>query len=74
MGDASESATSANPQVCPLCETPVAPDALQCPECGLYQQLGRDRPNPFRANALWTLIGSVAAVYILVLLLVLAAR
>jgi hypothetical protein len=36
----------------------------------LHQQLGPDRPNPFRQRALWVLLGVMAVVYVVVLLLV----
>ncbi len=58
------------PRACVLCDTLLAPDELRCPSCGLYQQLGPDRPNPFRQGALWLLLGVLAAVYLVVLLVV----
>jgi hypothetical protein len=57
-----------------LCERQLDPNEARCPNCGLYQQVGADRPNPFTQSALWVLIGSIAALYIVVLLIVLAAR
>ena len=39
------------PRECVLCETPLRPEQLRCPECGLHQDLGPGRPNPFRQRA-----------------------
>jgi hypothetical protein len=43
---------------------------MRCPSCGLYQELGAERPNPFRQKALWVLIGVLIAVYAVVLFVV----
>ena len=58
------------PRECVLCDTPLNPNQLRCPSCGLYQELGPDRPNPFRQRALWLLVGVLIAVYIVVLVVV----
>jgi hypothetical protein len=58
------------PRECPLCDTLLTPNQMRCPSCGLYQELGPDRPNPFRQRALWFLIGVLAAVYAVVLFIV----
>ncbi|HEY3834448.1 MAG TPA: hypothetical protein VGO03_19300 [Acidimicrobiia bacterium] len=58
------------PRECPLCDTLLTPNQMRCPACGLYQELGPERPNPFRQHALWYLIGVLAAVYAAVLIVV----
>ena len=58
------------PRACVLCDTPLDPNHVRCPVCGLYQELGPERPNPFRERALWLLIGVLAAVYLVVLVIV----
>jgi predicted nucleic acid-binding Zn ribbon protein len=58
------------PRECPLCDTALSPNQLRCPSCGLYQELGPERPNPFRQGALWLLIGVLVAVYVAVLIIV----
>ena len=58
------------PAQCLLCDEPLAPGALRCSACGLHQQLGPDRPNPFRERAMWVLLGVMAVVYLVVLLVV----
>ena len=62
--------TPGNPTLCLLCDAPLAAGELRCSSCGLHQQLGPDRPNPFRQRALWVLLGVMAVVYVVVLLLV----
>lgn len=51
--------------VCTLCGAMLPPDALQrCPACGLYQELGPTRANPFQGGpALATLIGGLLVIY-----------
>ncbi len=58
------------PRACALCDTALEPSQLRCPSCGLHQELGPERPNPFRQRALWLLIGVLATLYITVLLVV----
>src|SRR4051812_12324537 len=58
------------PRECVLCDTELSPNEHRCPSCGLYQELGADRPNPFRQRALWLLIGALVAVYAVVLMIV----
>ncbi len=62
------------PAVCELCGTPLGPSDVRCPECGLYQQVGPERPDPFAGRAMWWLIGVLAVLWVVVLLVVLAAR
>ena len=62
------------PVACQLCGVPLGPSDLRCPECGLYQQLGPDRPNPFVGRAVWLLAAALVALWVVVLLVVLAAR
>ena len=58
---------------CAVCGTQVAPDAVRCPSCGLSlpsatggRVLGR--------RGLWLIAAVLAAVYVVVLLIVNAAR
>ncbi len=53
-----------------LCATTLTPNQMRCPNCGLYQELGPERPNPFRQCAMWLLIGVLAALYVVVLIVV----
>jgi hypothetical protein len=62
------------PVACALCSTPLRRDDRRCPECGLYQELGPDRPDPFTGSGMWWVIGVLAALWVVVLLAVLAAR
>lgn len=62
------------PAACPICATPLDPNQQRCPECGLYQQLGPERPDPFRGRGLTTVIGVLVALWVVVLLVVLAVR
>ena len=62
------------PDACPLCGHYVARDETRCGSCG-YHLAGVDgRPGPFDRRALvWTVVG-FAIVYVIVALVVLAAR
>jgi hypothetical protein len=57
-----------------LCGVALGPSQLRCPDCGLHQQLGPSRPDPFVGGALGWLIGVLVVLWIAVLLVVLAAR
>jgi hypothetical protein len=57
-----------------LCGTALAPDAARCGTCGLHQQLGAAKPNPFGRKSLWALAGLLLAVYVIALLIVAVAR
>jgi uncharacterized protein (DUF983 family) len=60
--------------VCPLCGRGVTRDATRCGSCGYHLAGVGGRPGPFDRTALvWTVIG-FAIVYVVVALVVLAAR
>jgi hypothetical protein len=59
---------------CPLCGLAVAPDAVKCAACG-YHLAGIDgRPGPLTRPGLWWTAAGLAIVYVITLLIVLAAR
>jgi hypothetical protein len=59
---------------CPLCGLAVTADASRCAACG-YHLAGIDgRPGPLTRSALWWTIAALALVYVLTLIIVLAAR
>jgi hypothetical protein len=60
--------------VCPLCGTPVAPDAIRCGECGLHLSGIAGRPAPLDRRALWLSAAALLGVYVLTLLIVALAR
>ena len=57
---------------CSLCGNAVVLATSRCSECGLYQQLGPQHPNPFVERALATVILTAGAVYLVVLAIVAA--
>lgn len=59
---------------CPLCGLAVAAEAARCAACG-YHLAGVDgRPGPLTRPALWWITAGLAIVYVLTVLVVLAAR
>ena len=62
------------PMTCPLCGATVADGTTRCRSCGLYQQFGARRPNPFTRGSLWALGGLLLAVYVIALVIVSLAR
>ncbi len=52
---------------CTLCETPITTGSNRCTECGLYQELGPEKPNPFRQRTAVLVAGALSAVYLIVL-------
>jgi hypothetical protein len=57
-----------------LCGLAVAADAARCAACG-YHLAGIDgRPGPLTRSALWWTTAALALVYVLTLIIVLAAR
>jgi len=59
---------------CPLCGLAVAADSSRCGACG-YHLAGIDgRPGPLTRPTLWWTTAGLALVYVLTLLVVLAAR
>jgi ribosomal protein L40E len=59
---------------CVLCNAPLTSGATRCRACGMYQQLGARRPNPFTRGSLWALAALLAAVYVVALVIVSLAR
>jgi hypothetical protein len=67
---------SAAPQAvstCAVCGTRVAPDADRCPSCGLSRP-GARGGRVLGRKGLWLIAAVMAAVYVIVLLIVAAAR
>ena len=62
------------PSTCALCGAPLAESTTRCRACGLYQQLGARRQNPFTRGSLWALAGLLLAVYVVALVIVSLAR
>jgi hypothetical protein len=61
------------PSTCALCGAPLD-GVTRCRACGLYQQMGARRPNPFTHASLWLLAGMLIAVYVVALVIVSMAR
>ena len=67
---------TASPQVsphCSVCGAPVSSDASRCPSCGLARPAARGSKVLGR-QGLWVLAGLLLVVYVIVLLIVAAAR
>jgi hypothetical protein len=58
---------------CAVCGTPVALDAARCPACGLARPAARGS-SVLGRQGLWLIGAAMLAVYIVVLLIVAAAR
>jgi predicted nucleic acid-binding Zn ribbon protein len=58
---------------CVVCGTPVPSDASRCPSCGLSRPAARGS-SVLGRGGLWILGGMLLAVYVVVLLIVAAAR
>jgi predicted nucleic acid-binding Zn ribbon protein len=58
---------------CSVCGTPVAADAARCPSCGLSRPAARGS-RVLGRQGLWMLAAAFFAVYLVVLLIVAAAR
>lgn len=58
---------------CAVCGTPVAADAARCPSCGLARPAARGS-SVLGRQGLWLLAAMLLAVYLIVLLIVAAAR
>jgi hypothetical protein len=58
---------------CAVCGTLVAPDAARCPSCGLTRP-GARGSRVLGRHGLWLLAAMMLAVYLIVLLIVAAAR
>ncbi|MDQ1467874.1 MAG: hypothetical protein QOH10_2289 [Actinomycetota bacterium] len=61
------------PDVCLLCGAPLA-GLGRCSACGMAQEGGTGRPNPFTVRVLLMLGGVFVAVYAVTLVVVLLAR
>ncbi|MCU1459524.1 MAG: hypothetical protein JWL73_3616 [Actinomycetia bacterium] len=57
---------------CPLCQCPLADDDPRCPSCGLYRGLGEGRG--FSRQGILLFFGTIVALYLVVLVIVLLAR
>jgi hypothetical protein len=62
------------PGTCVLCGAPLGDHVTRCRVCGLYQQLGARRENPFTRGSLWALAALLLAVYVVALVIVSLAR
>ena len=58
---------------CAVCGTPVAADAARCPSCGLTRPAAQGG-SVLGRRGLWVLAAMLLAVYLVVLLIVAAAR
>jgi hypothetical protein len=58
---------------CAVCGTPVALDAARCPACGLTRPAARGS-SVLGRHGLWVAAAAMLAVYLIVLLVVAAAR
>ncbi len=59
--------------VCPLCGSPTG-GADRCPSCGLFLEVADPSGHVFTGRTVWTLVAGIAAVYVVVLVIVLLAR
>ena len=73
-GPTPDATPDAQPTTCVLCGAPLAPGTTRCRSCGLHQQLGARRPNPFTRGSLWALAALLLTVYVLSLVVVSLAR
>jgi hypothetical protein len=60
--------------VCPLCGARVVPVDERCRECNMTLAGIGGRPDPFTRRSLWRWAGGLLAIYVLVLLVVVAVR
>jgi hypothetical protein len=60
--------------VCPLCGAPVVPGDGRCRDCNMTLAGVGGRPDPFTRRSLWRWAGGLLAIYVLVLLVVVAVR
>ena len=61
-------------ETCPLCGTAMSSDASRCASCGYHLAGVGSRPGPYDRSALWWTGAALAIVYVITLLVVLAAR
>jgi hypothetical protein len=67
---------TASPQTaphCAVCGSPVAPEAARCPSCGLTLPAATGA-NVLGRRGLWLIVAVLAALYVVVLLIVAAAK
>jgi len=67
---------TATPQAaphCAVCGAPVAVDAARCPSCGLSRPAATGN-SVLGRSGLWLIVAALLAVYVVVLLIVAAAR
>jgi hypothetical protein len=69
-----ESLAEPVPVACPLCGAAASADAVRCGSCGYHLAGIGGRPGPFSRPALWWMAFGLAIVYVVTLLVVLAAR
>jgi hypothetical protein len=60
--------------LCPLCGAPVAPADERCRRCNMTLAGVGGRPDPFTRRSLWRWAAALLAIYVVVLLIVVAAR
>ena len=60
--------------VCPLCGAPVGSDDERCPACNMTLAGVGGRPAPFTRWSLWRWAAALLAIYLLVLVVVVAVR
>jgi len=58
--------------VCALCGSPLTVDPERCRMCGMVVGIGPESPSPFSRPALWATLGGLVAIYLVVLVLVVA--
>ena len=61
-------------EVCPLCATPVGANDARCPECNMTLDGIGGRPPAFTRQSMWFWAAALAAIYLVVLAIVVAAR
>lgn len=59
--------------VCPLCGSPTG-GAARCPSCGLFLEVADPSGRAFASRTVWMLAAGIAAVYLVILVIVLLAR
>jgi hypothetical protein len=58
---------------CAVCGSPVAADALRCPSCGLSKPAATG-PKVLGRRGIWLMLAVLVAVYVVVLVIVAAAK
>jgi hypothetical protein len=66
--------SSSRAEACPLCGAPVAPTDERCRVCNMTLAGVGGRPDPFTRRSRWRWAAGLLAIYVLVLLIVVAAR